>query len=78
MPVRLWTSVSSPGVGTLVWSAVVENLTVLESTTDKLMADNGYHTLLTEGAKFSSGEPVVDRLVRLIHADPDVDPAHLE
>ena len=78
VPVRLWTSVFSPGVGTLVWSAVVENLAVLESTTDKLMADDGYHTLLAEAAKFSSGDAIVDRLVRVIHADPDVDPAHLE
>ncbi len=78
VPVRLWTTVFSPGVGTLVWSAVVENLASLESTTDKLMADDGYHTLLAEAAKYSSGEPIVDRLVRLIHADADVDPAHLE
>lgn len=78
VPVHLWSTVFSPGVGTLVWSAVVENLAVLESTTDKLMADDGYHTLVTEAAKFSSGEPAVDRLLRLIHADPDVDPAHLE
>ena len=69
VPVNLWARVFSPGVGTLAWTAILEDLAVLEATDAKLMADSGYLTLLDEGATFSSGDPVDDQLVSLVHAD---------
>jgi hypothetical protein len=68
---RLWSTVFSPGVGTLVWTSRVEDLAVLEASDAKLMVDAGYLSLAEEGAKFASGEGVNDRLVRLLLADPD-------
>ncbi len=67
----LWTSVFSPGLGTLVWTTRVDELAVLEASEAKLMADAGYVSLVDEGAKFSSGEAVDDALLQLVFADPD-------
>jgi hypothetical protein len=71
LDVRLWTTVFSPGLGTLVWSAMVDDLAVLEATDAKLFADAGYTSLVEEGAKYSSGEAIDDALVQLILADED-------
>jgi hypothetical protein len=71
LDVGLWTTAFSPGVGTLVWTASVEDLAVLEATTDKLAADEGYISLVEQGAKFASGDAIDDTLVQLVHADID-------
>lgn len=71
LEVSLWTTVFSPGVGTLVWTAATEDLAVLEATTDKLAVDDGYISLVDEGAKFASGDPIDDALVQLVLADVD-------
>ena len=71
LDVSLWTSVFSPGLGTLVWTSTVEELGVLEASESKLMADAGYLSLVEQGAKFSSGEAADDALLQLVHADPD-------
>ena len=69
--VRLWSTIFSPGVGTLAWTSTVEDLGVLEASDAKLIVDAGYLSLAEEGAKFASGEGVDDALVRLVLADPD-------
>ncbi|HAM00836.1 MAG TPA: hypothetical protein DCQ30_01190 [Acidimicrobiaceae bacterium] len=69
VPVTLWSTVFSPGVGTLAWSAIVEDLSVLEATDAKLMADSSYLGLLDQGAAFNSGAPVDDTIVNLVVAD---------
>jgi hypothetical protein len=71
LEVSLWTTAFSPGVGTLVWTAAVEDLAVLEATTDKLTVDDGYIALVEQGAKFASGDPIDDALVQLVLADED-------
>ena len=71
LDVSLWSTVFSPGLGTLVWTAAVEDLAVLEATDAKLMADDGYHSLVEQGVKFASGDAIDDALVHLVHADPD-------
>jgi len=68
---RLWTTVNSPGVGTLSWAATVEDLEVLDATNAKLMADDGYHSLIEKGAKHLSADALNDGLIRLIVADAD-------
>lgn len=68
---RLWSTVDSPGVGTLSWATTIEDLEVLEATNAKLMADDSYHSLVGQGAKHLSSDALNDGLIRLIVADPD-------
>jgi hypothetical protein len=78
LDVGLWTTALSPGVGTLSWSAVVENLTQLEDAEAKLMVDDGYLDLLDQGAKFSSGDAANDAVGQIISGDldPSRNPTH--
>jgi hypothetical protein len=71
LDVSLWTSAYSPGLGTLVWTSMVESLAVLETSEAKLMADDGYLSVVEEGAKFDSGQAIDDNLLQLVFADPD-------
>jgi len=71
LDVSLWTTVFSPKLGTLVWTAAVEDLSVLEASDAKLFADSGYLALVDDGAKFSSGEPIDDALLNVVAPDPD-------
>src|ERR1700704_1866895 len=64
LDVSLWTRVFSPGLGTLVWTTTADDLSALEATDDKLMADSGFQMLLDEGAKFSSGDAIDDSLIQ--------------
>ena len=67
--VSLWTTFASPGVNTLFWTTFVEDLATLEATTDKLLADSGYHMLLEQGARYASTDPINDVLMQVLHAD---------
>jgi hypothetical protein len=66
---HLWSTVNSPSVGTLSWAAKIEDLEVLEATNAKLMADDSYHSLIDQGAKYLSADARNDSLTRLIVAD---------
>jgi hypothetical protein len=68
---HLWSTVNSPGVGTLTWAATFEDLEVREATEAKLMADDGYHSLVEQGAKHLAADALNDSLMRLIVADAD-------
>ena len=68
---RLWTPVFSPGLGTLVWAAAVEDLAVLEASDAQLMADPDYVSIVEMGARFASDRPIDDALWQLVHDDPD-------
>jgi len=70
-PVTLWSTVFSPGAGTLTWTSIVEDLGVLEATEAKLMADNRYLELVDEGAAFGAGDAIDDGIVQLVVADVD-------
>jgi hypothetical protein len=67
---ELWTPIFSPGINTLSWTTVVDDLAALTATDEKLMADSGYLELVSEGSKFNSGQGVDDALAQLVHADP--------
>lgn len=69
--VSLWSTVMSPELGRLTWSTIVDDLSVLVATDEKLMADSGYHDLAGQGTEFSSDTGIEDGLVRFVHADPD-------
>ena len=78
--VSLWTVFASPGVNTLYWTTFVEDLSTLEATNDKLLADSGYHMLLEQGARYTSNEPINDLLMQVVHAegmDPAREPAYV-
>ena len=76
----LWTPFASPGVNTLFWSTIVEDLATLEATNDKLLADSGYHMLLEQGARYISGDAIDDTLLQIVDAegaDPASPPAYV-
>src|ERR1700760_1812471 len=53
--VGLYAQVFSPGLGTLAWSPFVPDLATLEAADDKLLVDDGYVSMLDEGAKYDAG-----------------------
>ena len=61
----LFAQTFSPEVGTLVWSTFVPDLATLESATDKLLVDDGYVSMVDEGAKFAQGG-ADDSLLQLV------------
>lgn len=64
--VTLWTPSFSPGTGTVIWSAPVEDLITLEGANDKLMVDDGFVAELDRGAQFMSTDGVDDHLAQLL------------
>jgi len=70
LDVSLFTLMFSPGVGTLAWSTFVPDLSTLEAATDKLAVDDGYASMLDDGAKYGQGG-ADDALLQLIHGAPD-------
>lgn len=69
--VSLWMTVMSPESGRITWTAVVEDLSALTVTDEKLVADDGYLALAKEGSQHSTERGVEDGLVRLVHLDPE-------
>jgi len=62
----LWQGLFGGPAGTLVWSALIENLTALEVATDALTADSGYLSLVKKARDWSTGPPQ-DSLLRMLH-----------
>jgi hypothetical protein len=71
VPTALWTSVMSPAVGSLAWTAVVSDLAVIEDTETKLAADPGYMALVDEATALMSTHPADQMLMQLVHGDRD-------
>ncbi|HEY2814422.1 MAG TPA: hypothetical protein VGJ03_13230 [Acidimicrobiales bacterium] len=69
--VQLWTRVLSPGLGTFAWTASVEELSELEASDAKLLADSTYVDLVAQGAKYESGQGINDSLLQMVYPDPD-------
>ncbi len=67
LDVSLWQGISGGPVGTLAWSALAENLTVLEAATDSLAGDKAYADLLSRAAEWSTG-PGEDHILRMVHS----------
>jgi hypothetical protein len=64
--VALWQGLFGGPVGTLAWSALVENLTALEAATDSLASDATYSSLVSK-ARGWSRTPPEDSLLRMLH-----------
>jgi hypothetical protein len=62
----LWQGVFGGPVGTLAWSALVDNLTALEAATDSLSGDATYLSLAAK-ARDWTGTPPEDFLLRMVH-----------
>jgi hypothetical protein len=53
--VQLWSTVFSPGFGTISWTAWFDDLASLEAVGDKLDADPGMNQLGDKGAQLTDG-----------------------
>ncbi|MEX2293083.1 MAG: hypothetical protein WD691_04790 [Acidimicrobiales bacterium] len=62
----LWQGLFGGPAGTLVWSALVENLTALEAATDSIAGDAAYISLVKKARDWTAG-PAEDSLLRMIH-----------
>src|SRR5579883_2847504 len=62
----LWEGLFGGPAGTLVWSALVDNLTALQAATDALAADAGYLSLVAKASGWTSA-PAEDSLLRVAH-----------
>jgi hypothetical protein len=65
--VSLWQGLFGGPVGSLAWSALVENLTALEAATDSLGSDAAYLSLVSKARDWTRA-PGEDFLLRMIHA----------
>ncbi len=66
MNVSLWQGLFGGPVGTLAWSALIDNLTGLEAATDLLATDAAYLGLVAKARDWTTGAPE-DSLLRMIH-----------
>ena len=64
--VSLWQGLFGGPGGTLAWSALIDNLTVLEAATDSLATDAGYLSLLSKARDWTR-TPAEDSLLRMVH-----------
>lgn len=71
VPTTLWTAAMSPAMGTLAWTSVVEDLSIIEATESKLAADSGYIALVEEASGFFSTDPANQQLMQLVHSDAE-------
>src|SRR5690349_19822201 len=67
--VQLWSTVYSPGFGTITWTAWFEDLAALEVVGDKLDADPAMAALGNAGNEFTDGT-LDDGLLEPIYGDP--------
>ena len=64
--VALWQGLFGAPVGTLAWTAQLDNLTTLEAASDALAGDAGYLSLVAKARDWATGPPV-DTLLRVAH-----------
>jgi hypothetical protein len=68
--VQLWATMYSPSAGTVTWTAWFDDLTALETLSDKLQAEPSFVSLANDGAKFTDGT-LDDSIYQPIHGQPD-------
>ena len=68
--VSAYTTMFSPEVGTITWSAFVPDLTALEEASDKLAVDDEFVTATDQGAALILGG-AHDTLGMVVHGEPD-------
>src|SRR5438045_2818950 len=70
LDVGLWTTLLSPGNGTLVWSTFVEDLQSLEDANAKLAVDDILVSEIDRGAQFADGN-IDDEVAQIVVGDVD-------
>ena len=70
LDVGLWTTLMSPGNGTLVWSTFVEDLQSLEDANAKLAVDDIFVSEVDRGAQFADGN-IDDEVAQLVFGEVD-------
>jgi hypothetical protein len=68
--VQLWATMYSPNAGEVTWTAWFDDLTALETLSDKLQAEPSFVSLANDGAKFTDGT-LDDSIYQPIHGQPD-------
>ena len=72
LEVSLWTRVLSPGVGTLSWTAMAQDLEELEASFAKLAVDDTYNAETARGAQFvSATHGADDALAQIVFGELD-------
>lgn len=72
VPTNLWVTTMSPGMGTMAFVSVVEELAEIEATETKLAVDSGYNALIDQALTLlDASSPVDQTLEQLVHGDPD-------
>lgn len=79
LDVSLWTSVLSPGLGTMSWSTMVEDLEQLEVAEAKLLVEDSYVAEVDRGATYASQQGVDDYVLQILHGgfDPNHKPHYV-
>ncbi len=67
--IQLWSTVYSPGFGTISWTGWFEDLQSLETVGDKLQTDPGMEKLNNAGTKYTEGG-LDDGLIQPIYGAP--------
>jgi hypothetical protein len=70
LDVGLWTTLMSPGNGTLVWSTFVEDLQSLEDANAKLAVDDILVSEIDRGAQFADGN-IDDEIAQVVFGEVD-------
>ena len=68
--VQLWAASFSPGFGRITWTAWVDDLTVLETVSDKLQVEPSFTDLQNQGTKFTDGQ-VDDTIYQPVFGQPN-------
>jgi hypothetical protein len=65
--VALWQGTFGMPIGTLGWSALIDNLTALEAASDTLLGDASYLSLVAKARPWTRA-PGEDSLLRMVHS----------
>ncbi|HUF34042.1 MAG TPA: hypothetical protein VMN58_12630 [Acidimicrobiales bacterium] len=76
--VGLWTTMFSPGVGTMAWSTFVPDLMTLDEANGKLMADQAFLAEVERGGEIFTEAGMDDSVAQLVHTagEPVTDPRY--
>jgi hypothetical protein len=69
LDISVWTTVMGPGIGTVGWSAMVENLTDIEMAMDKLNVDGAFNDFVEENDGLFTGS-IDDTVAQILTGAP--------
>ena len=66
---QLWTSMLSPGLGTIAWSAFVPDLVTLDTANSKLAADAGFMAETANSQELIADGSFDDMVLQVVHTE---------